>query len=67
LLAPERCVYTWSQFHLQYGVSLYAYEFVGLTKGFHGDALTQNLRQDIAIAQVRRRLDLEVKRERIYL
>jgi hypothetical protein len=67
LLARERCVYTWSRFHLQNNVSLYAYEFAGLTKGFHDDALTQNLRQDIAIAQVRRRLDLKVKRERIYL
>jgi hypothetical protein len=56
-----------SQFHLQYIVSLRAYGFVGLTKGFHEDALTQDLRQDIAIAQVRHRLDLEVDRERIYL
>ena len=56
-----------SRFHLQYSVSLCVYEFVGLTKGFHEDALTQNLRQDIAIAQVHHGLDLEVEWERIYL
>jgi hypothetical protein len=56
-----------SRFHLEYSVSLCAYEYVGLTKRFHEDALTQNLRQDVAVAQVRRGLDLEVERERIYL